>query len=188
MPDYYSSLESWEKFEGRIEPMRIGRRKDFWNRLTLAYRDLLFNEMLNLENRSKKMSAETIIKKFVQNFEEMNETLMSSNPCSFPTFRPSIESALKSGVKPYGLITGIGDFVTENGCYKVGLVLSNVAFQAGSIDNSDCARFFLQFASRMCSSQIAGYLLYLLWWHADKEGAAALFTMACFERSNHSIC
>ena len=63
--------------------------------------------MLNLENRSKKMSAETIVEKFVQNFEEMNETLMSSNPCSFPTFRPSIESALKSGVKPYGLITGI---------------------------------------------------------------------------------
>ena len=40
LPDYYSSLESGEKFEGRIEPMRIGRRKDFWNRLTIAYRDL----------------------------------------------------------------------------------------------------------------------------------------------------
>ena len=58
--------------------MRIGRRKDFWNRLTIAYRDLLFNEMLNLENRSKKMSAEAILRRFVQNFEEMNETLLLS--------------------------------------------------------------------------------------------------------------
>ena len=177
LPDYYSSVESGKKFEGRIEPMRIGRRKDFWNRLTIAYRDLLFNEMLNLENRSKKMSAETILKKFVQNFEEMNETLMSSNPCSFPTFRPSIESALKAGVKPYGLITGIGDFVTENGCYKAGLVLSNVAFQAGSIDNSDCARFcnlLVECAARklplICFISSGGM--------QTKEGAAALFTMA----------
>ena len=58
--------------------MRIGRRKDFWNRLTIAYRELLFNEMLNLENRSKKMSAEAILRRFVQNFEEMNETLLLS--------------------------------------------------------------------------------------------------------------
>ncbi|MBA59172.1 MAG: carbamoyl-phosphate synthase large subunit [Gammaproteobacteria bacterium] len=177
LPDYYLSTKSGKKFEGRIEPVRIGRRKDFWNRLTIAYRDLLFNEMLNEENRSLRMSYKTILKKFVENFVEINETLMSSNPCSFPTFRPSIESALNSGTKPYGLITGVGDFITENGCYRAGLVLSNVSFQAGSIDNSDCARFCNLLVE--CAVQRLPIICFISSGGMQtKEGAAALFTMA----------
>ena len=37
LPEYYSSQASGKKFDGRVEPVRIGRRKDFWNRLTIAY-------------------------------------------------------------------------------------------------------------------------------------------------------
>ena len=177
LPEYYASRRTDRRFEGRIQPARIGRRKDFWNRLTIAYRDLMFNDFLNQENRSGRMTCDTIIGKYVENFEELNESLMSANPCSFPTFRPSIESALKAGVRPHGLVTGIGDFRTETGSYRAGLVLSNVAFQAGSIDNSDCERFChllvecaVQRLPAICFISSGGM--------QTKEGAAALFTMA----------
>ena len=177
LPEYYLSRRTGKKFEGKIEPVRIGRRKDFWNRLTIAYRDLLFNEFLNQENRSKRTSFETIIEKYVEHFEEIGGSLMSANPCSFPTFRPSIEQALKAGVRPHGLITGIGDFKTETGRYRAGLVLSNVAFQAGSIDNSDCVRFCQLLVE--CAKQRLPVICFISSGGMQtKEGAAALFTMA----------
>lgn len=177
LPEYYSSRRTGKKFEGRIEPVRIGRRKDFWNRLTIAYRDLLFNELLNSENRSGRTSVDTILGRYMENFEELSESLMSANPCSFPTFRPSIESALKKNVRPHGLITGIGDFKTENGSYRVGLVVSNVAFQAGSIDNSDCTRFCHLLVE--CAKQRLPVVCFVSSGGMQtKEGAAALFTMA----------
>lgn len=177
LPEYYVSRRTGRRFDGKIEPVRIGRRKDFWNRLTIAYRDLLFNEFLNQENRSRRTTYETIIEKYVKNFEELSESLMSANPCSFPTFRPSIESALKAGTKPHGLVTGIGDFTTEKGCYRAGLVISNVAFQAGSIDNSDCARFCDLLVE--CAKQRLPVICFISSGGMQtKEGAAALFTMA----------
>ena len=177
LPEYYASRRTGRRFEGKIEPVRIGRRKDFWNRLTIAYRDLLFNEFLNQENRSKRTTYETILDKFVDNFEEVSSSLMSANPCSFPTFRPSIESALKANVRPHGLVAGIGDFKTENGCYRAGLVVSNVAFQAGSIDNSDCERFCHLLVE--CAKQRLPVICFVSSGGMQtKEGAAALFTMA----------
>ena len=56
LPEYYATRRTGKRFEGKIEPVRIGRRKDFWNRLTIAYRDLMFNEILNAENRSGRTS------------------------------------------------------------------------------------------------------------------------------------
>ena len=40
LPEYYASRKTGRQFEGKIKPVRIGRRKDFWNRLNIAYRDL----------------------------------------------------------------------------------------------------------------------------------------------------
>ena len=177
LPEYYSSQASGKKFDGRVEPVRIGRRKDFWNRLTIAYRDLLFHEMLTKEKRSGRTTCTALLDRFVSNFEELNGTLMSANPVAFPTFRPSIESALKKGVHPSGLITGIGDVTTDQGCYRVGLVMSNVAFQAGSIDNSDCVRFCKLLVE--CAVQRIPVLCFVSSGGMQtKEGAAALFTMA----------
>lgn len=176
LPEYYASRRSGSQFEGKIKPARIGRRKDFWNRLNIAYRDLLLNDFLNQENRSKRTTYETILNKYVENFEEISGSLMSANPCSFPTFRASIESALNSNIKPHGLVTGIGDFKAENGCYRAGLVLSNVAFQAGSIDNSDCERFCNLLVE--CATQRLPVICFISSGGMQtKEGAAALFTM-----------
>ena len=177
LPEYFRALREGRDFVGKIEPARIGRRKDFWNRLTIAYRDLLFNDLLNQEQRSGRTSYQAILDRYVENFQELSGELMSANPVSFPTFRPSIESALKSNVKPHGLVTGLGDFKTAEGRYRVGLVLSNYAFQAGSIDNSDCQRFChlllecaMQRLPLVCFISSGGM--------QTKEGAAALFTMA----------
>jgi len=177
LPEYFVSRRTGKRFEGRIEPVRIGRRKDFWNRLTIAYRDLLFNEFLNAENRSGRLSIDTILERYVENFEELSESLMSANPCSFPTFRPSIESALNKQVRPHGLITGIGDFKTNDACYRAGMVISNIAFQAGSIDNSDCTRFCHLLVE--CAKQRLPVICFISSGGMQtKEGAAALFTMA----------
>ncbi len=177
LPEYYASRRSNRRFVGKIEPVRIGRRKDFWNRLTIAYRDLLFNEVLSLEKRSRRTTFEVLLSRYVANFQETSATLMSANPVSFPTFRPSIESALKNNIRPHGLVTGIGDFTTEKGCYKAGLVMSNVAFQAGSIDNSDCARICNLLVE--CAVQRLPVICFISSGGMQtKEGAAALFTMA----------
>ena len=177
LPEYFVSSRTGRHFEGKIKPVRIGRRKDFWNRLTIAYRDLLFNEFLNKENRSKQINYESILDKYVKNFEEVSDSLMSANPCSFPTFRKSIESALKANIRPHGLITGMGDFKSDNGSYRAGLVFSNIAFQAGSIDNSDCERFCNLLAE--CATQRLPVICFISSGGMQtKEGAAALFTMA----------
>ena len=177
LPQYYAAQRTGKKYEGRIEPVRIGRRKDFWNRLSIAYRDLQFQELLHKENRSGRTTFNTLLARYVDNFEELNGTLMSANPTAFPTFRTSIEAAMNNNIRPYGLITGIGDFQTESDIYRVGLVMSNVAFQAGSIDNSDCARFCHLLVE--CAVQRLPIICFISSGGMQtKEGAAALFTMA----------
>ncbi|MBV1879891.1 MAG: ATP-grasp domain-containing protein [Pseudomonadales bacterium] len=177
LPEYYVASAGGKKYEGKVEPVRIGRRKDFWNRLTIAYRDLLFHEVLTSEKRLKRTTFESLRDKYVENFEELNGDLLSANPVSFPTFRPNIEAALKNNVRPHGLVTGIGDFVTENSRYRVGLVMPNVAFQAGSIDNSDCVRFCKLLVE--CAVQRLPVICFISSGGMQtKEGASALFTMA----------
>lgn len=177
LPQYFSSIESGKRYEGKVEPVRIGRRKDFWNRLTIAYRDLLFNELLTKEKRTKRTTWETLVARYVDNFKELNSTLMSANPVAFPTFRPTIEAALKANVRPSGVITGIGEFKTGQGRYRVGLVVSNVDFQVGCIDNSDCVKFCKLLVE--CAIQRLPVICFISSGGMQtKEGAAALFTMA----------
>ena len=177
LPEYYAAKKGVRRYEGKVEPMRIGRRKDFWNRLNIAYRDLLFHEVLTKEKRKQHTTVETLLDRYIENFAELNEELLSANPVDFPTFRPSIETALKKGIRPHGLVTGTGDFRTETGSYRVGLVLPNVAFQAGSIDNSDCVRFCKLLVE--CAIQRLPVICFISSGGMQtKEGAAALFTMA----------
>ena len=75
LPAYHESKRSGKPFSGRLEPVRIGRRKDFWNRLTIAYRDLLFHELLTQEKRAKKTTFEHLVTRFVDGFEETNGLL-----------------------------------------------------------------------------------------------------------------
>ena len=177
LPEYYGSLQGARRYEGKINPVRIGRRKDFWNRLTIAYRDLLFNEVLNREKKMKRSGWQDILGRYVDNFEEHYAELMTADPVDFPALRPSIEKALSTGVTPCGLITGFGDFRTDNGSYRAGIVVSNLDFQVGCIDNASCEKF-CKLLVECANLRLPVICFVSSGGMQTKEGAAALFSMA----------
>ena len=177
LPEYFDSEEDTSKYTGAINPVRIGRRKDFWNRLTMGYQDLLIQKVLRDEKRSGKMSWENIISKFFTQFEEIDGDKMSANMLNFPGFRLSIEDALDKGIRPCGLITGLGEFEHDGQKIRAGVAVSNTAFQAGAFDMASAEKFsslLIECAKRklpvVCFISSGGM--------QTKEGASALFSMA----------
>ncbi|WP_412500872.1 biotin carboxylase N-terminal domain-containing protein [Shewanella chilikensis] len=177
LPEYFDSEEDKGKYTGAINPVRIGRRKDFWNRLTMGYQDLLIQKVLREEKKAGNMTWENIIAKFFKNFDELNGDKMSANLLNFPGFRLSIEDALDKGIRPCGLITGLADFEHGGKALRVGVAVSNTAFQAGAFDMASAEKFsalLIECAKRrlpvICFISSGGM--------QTKEGAAALFSMA----------
>ncbi|MCG9695622.1 biotin carboxylase N-terminal domain-containing protein [Shewanella sp. Isolate11] len=177
LPEYFASEEESSEYTGAINPVRIGRRKDFWNRLTMGYQDLLIQKVLRDEKRTGKMTWENVIAKFFTQFEELNGDKMSANLLNFPGFRLSIEDALDKGIRPCGLITGLADFEQNGQTLRVGVAVSNTAFQAGAFDMASAEKFsalLIECAKRklpvICFISSGGM--------QTKEGAAALFSMA----------
>ena len=177
LPEYFDSESDTSKYTGAINPVRIGRRKDFWNRLTMGYQDLLIQKVLRDEKRKGNMTWENVVKQFFTHFEEINGDKMSANLLSFPGFRLSIEDALDKGIRPCGLITGIADFKEKGQKVRVGVAVSNTAFQAGAFDMASAEKFsalLIECAKRklpvVCFISSGGM--------QTKEGAAALFSMA----------
>ena len=177
LPEYFDSEDDTSQYTGAINPVRIGRRKDFWNRLTMGYQDLLIQKVLRDEKRSGKMGWENIISKFFTQFEEIDGDKMSANMLNFPGFRLSIEDALDKGIRPCGLITGLGEFEHEGKKIRAGVAVSNTAFQAGAFDMASAEKFcslLIECAKRrspvVCFISSGGM--------QTKEGASALFSMA----------
>ncbi|BAJ03652.1 ATP-binding protein [Shewanella violacea] len=177
LPEYFASEEENSEYTGAINPVRIGRRKDFWNRLTMGYQDLLIQKVLRDQKRTGKMGWESIIGKFFTDFDEINGDKMSANLLNFPGFRLSIEDALDKGIRPCGLITGLADFERNGQQMRVGVAVSNTAFQAGAFDMASAEKFsalLIECAKRklpvICFISSGGM--------QTKEGAAALFSMA----------
>lgn len=177
LPEYYQSEAGTKKYEGRVNPIRIGRRKDFWNRLTIAYQDLLIQEVLAKEKSKKSTTVSALVKRFFDEFEEMNETMMTADPVNFPTLRPSIESALKKGVTPCGTITGIGNFkISEENTVRVGAVISNLDFQVGCMDMAGCEKICKLLVE--CSRQRFPVICFISSGGMQtKEGPSVLFSM-----------
>ena len=177
LPEYFDSEEESGEYTGAINPVRIGRRKDFWNRLTMGYQDLLIQKVLRDDKRAGKMGWESVIAKFFTDFDEINGDKMSANLLNFPGFRLSIEDALDKGIRPCGLITGMADFERNGQQMRVGVAVSNIAFQAGAFDMASAEKFsalLIECAKRklpvICFISSSGM--------QTKEGAAALFSMA----------
>lgn len=177
LAEYYEAEQEGKSYNGRINPVSIGRRKDFWNRLTMAYHDLLIQQVLNNVKREKKTGPQAIIDRFFTDFNEINESLMSADPVSFPGFRSSLEQALNKGVKPCGTITGIGNISVGGKESTVGTIISNLDFQAGAFDMASAEKFcklLVECAKRklpvVCFVSSGGM--------QTKEGASALFSMA----------
>ena len=78
-------------YNGRIAPKNIGRRKDFWYRLNMAYGDLLMQNVLRRFKGQYRFTFEDIVDEFFTDWEERFDDLMSSDPCEFPP---------KSRIKP----------------------------------------------------------------------------------------
>jgi acetyl/propionyl-CoA carboxylase alpha subunit/acetyl-CoA carboxylase alpha subunit len=174
---YLASEQDRRRYDGRISPRAIGRRKDFWNRLTIAYRDLRIQQVTDAFKARKGTSYGDFVQKFFRDFEELNPELLSSDPCEFPGFRVSIEAALKKKTPPCGVVTGIGTFADSAGGIRVAAAISNVDFQAGAFDMASAEKFcklLVEAAERqlpvICFISSGGM--------QTKEGAGALFSMA----------
>ena len=176
IPEFLDSQQQGKNYEGKINPGRIGKRKDFWNQLNIAYKDLLVQRILDSYKRQKKATVAAFKEEFFEVFDETNEKLMTSNPVSFPGFRISIEKALSNGITPCGVITGIGKLKSGNK-QQVGVVISNMLFQAGAFDMAG--------AQKLCDLMVecGNKRLPIIAFVSSggmqtKEGANALFSMA----------
>ena len=174
-PDYLLHCDGDKKFDGRINPVRIGKRKDFWNQLDIAYKDVLIQNLLNEIKSQKKTTTKAFIDHFFADFTEINSDFMSANPINFPGFRLSIDKALQNKATPCGMVTGIGSLNFGTG-YRVGVAISNLQFQAGAFDMAS--------AEKLCQLMIecAREALPLIFFISSggmqtKEGPQALFSM-----------
>ncbi|RZO72190.1 MAG: ATP-grasp domain-containing protein [OM182 bacterium] len=165
-----------KNYQGRIAPRNIGRRKDFWNRLDMAYNDLQMQRVLREVKGKSQFTYQDIIDRYFDDWEDRFEDLLSSDPCSFPGFRLSIESALNKGLPPCGVVTGIGRF-KGNDKAPVGVVISNVSFQAGAFDMASAEKVCRLLVE--CAEQSMPIICFISSGGMQtKEGAGALFSMA----------
>ena len=179
VPRFMDSQMSGKDYNGQINPGRIGKRKDFWNQLNIAYQDLRIQRVITDLKRQKLSTVDAFKATLFDEFEETHANKMTANPVSFPGFRQSIEKALNNDVSPCGVVTGIGSLkLDENGnTEKVGTLISNVAFQAGAFDMAgaeklcklleDCADHALPVVCFVSSGGMQ-----------TKEGPSSLFSMA----------
>ena len=166
-----------KRYDERISPRNIGRKKDFWNRLTIAYRDLrIQNALRGFKQRGATASA-AFVEAFFTDFEELFPDLLSSDPCEFPGLRLSIEGALARETTPCGVITGVGTFRDGAGGVRVGTVISNADFQAGAFDMASAEKFCKLLVH--CAEQRLPVICFISSGGMQtKEGAGALFSMA----------
>jgi len=175
LPRYYGALHEGKSYDGRIQPRNIGI-KDFWNRLSIAYRDLLIQDLLTREKRGRMIKPKTIIDRFFTDFRELNSHLMTSDPVDFPGFRLSIEAALSKDVTPCGLITGIGRFKTDGQGPLMGVAISNLEFQAGAFDMASTHKF-CDLLRECMERQLPVVCFISSGGMQTKEGAGALYSM-----------
>ncbi len=179
VPRFIESQKSGKAYNGQINPGRIGKRKDFWNQLNIAYQDLMVQRVLTSFKRQKLTTVDAFKSELFTSFDETNANRMTANPVSFPGFRQSIEKSLNNGITPCGVVTGFGDLKlnSEGSTAKVGALISNVSFQAGAFDMAG--------AEKLCSLLIdcADHGLPVVCFVSSggmqtKEGPSSLFSMA----------
>lgn len=183
LPNYYEDEQGIRTYDGRISPRNIGI-KDFWNRLDAAYRDLLLEDVLAEQKRKTPRRPQAILDRFFVDVQEIEPDRMTADPVGFPGLRVSIERALAQGVTPCGTVAALArirtgarsDLESGSGGSRVGLLVSNLAFQAGSFDMASAeklCRLLLRCAEErlpvVCFISSGGML--------TKEGAGALFSM-----------
>ncbi|HNW92077.1 MAG TPA: biotin carboxylase N-terminal domain-containing protein [bacterium] len=174
LPEYCAARAGERPYRGAINPRDIGMR-DFWNRLVAAYQDLLISAVLEDGRRRYPVTAPAVCDRFFAAFSELFAELMTADPAHFPGFRVSLEQALAKGITPCGIITGIGTLRGEPG-RRVGVVLSNSAFQAGAFDMASAEKF-CRLLARCAQEGLPVVCFISSGGMQTKEGAGALFSM-----------
>jgi acetyl/propionyl-CoA carboxylase alpha subunit len=173
LPRYYDAQRQGKAYDGRIQPRNIGI-KDFWNRLAIAYRDLLIQQLLRREKKQHPITPASIVDRFFTDFNEINGHLMTTDPTHFPGFRLSIEEALSQDITPCGLVTGIGLF--KEGGTQMGIAISNLQFQAGAFDMASAEKY-CDLLRECMVRQIPMISFISSGGMQTKEGAGSLFSM-----------
>jgi hypothetical protein len=62
---YVVAERAGKSYQGRITPRNIGRRKDFWNRLNMAYNDLQMQGVLRKVKANNKFGYQEIIDRLI---------------------------------------------------------------------------------------------------------------------------
>ena len=175
LPSYYDA-ERGGRYDGRIRPRNIGI-KDFWNRLDRAYKDLLIQEVLREIKRREAVSPARILDTFFTDPEELDRTMMTADPVSFPGFRISIEQALAADVTPCGTVTALACVEVSGRRQRVGVLVSNLEFQAGSFDMASGVKF-CRLLLRCAEERLPVIGFVSSGGMQTKEGAGALFSMS----------
>lgn len=179
VPRLIESQMSGKNYNGQINPGRIGKRKDFWNQLNIAYQDLMVQRVLTSYKRQKLTTVKAFQDTLFTEFVETHANKMTANPVSFPGFRQSIEKALNNDITPCGVVTGIGRIKLNDAgdTAKVGAVISNVAFQAGAFDMAGAEKLCALMVD--CASQNLPIVCFVSSGGMQtKEGPSSLFSMA----------
>ncbi len=95
-------------FSGAFQPTRIGRQKNFWHRLTQASRNVRIQKELDDTKPQRMISADDWINLLFQDFQTLDDQLVTKDPKVFPGFAKRINQALERSIPPCGLITGVG--------------------------------------------------------------------------------
>jgi len=103
--------------------------------------------------------------------------LLTSDPVKFPGFRISVEDAFDKNKMPCGVVTGTASFKSDKQNRKVGVLISNVDFQAGAFDMASAEKFCDLLVT--CAKESLPVVCFVSSGGMQtKEGAGALFSMA----------
>jgi len=178
VPRFIDSQMSGKSYNGQINPGHIGKRKDFWNQLNIAYQDLMVQRVLISYKRQKLSTVDAFKSTLFTDFKETNANRMTANPVSFPGFRQSIEKSLNNGITPCGVVTGVGQLkLDDDNTAKVGALISNVSFQAGAFDMAGAEKLCSLLVE--CADQSLPVVCFVSSGGMQtKEGPSSLFSMA----------
>lgn len=176
-PELFECQKDNKSFSGQFNPVFIGRRKDFWNRLNQAIKDLRIQSILNDIKPGDSFTPQELIGTLFQDFMELDSRITTANPKHFPGFGEAIIRQQLKSKSASGLITGVAEFAVGDDLEPVGLFVSNHSFQAGAFDMSSAERFcrLLAYCGEY-SIPVIGFIS--SGGMQTKEGASALFSMA----------
>lgn len=172
IPEYFRAKTRGELYTGKIKPKFIGRKRDFWHRLSLACCDLQI-QTLQREMNVRWPTWQGWLDFLALDFKPLLTDFISRDKCIFPGYSTSIHNAHARGEQASGLVVGMAH--NRQG-QNLGLVISNSRFQAGAIDMAAGLRMLALIET--CREQNLPWVgIISSGGMQTKEGAGALFSM-----------